>query len=80
MVCIPSTSKYIFEAVLEAEENLDRKITVLSFGNVDGCQNIVELADGVDESKAPRGIEFDASEMKKDCIVVFWTSGTTGKP
>ena len=78
MVCIPDTASDLIEAVLEAEKNMDRTITVLSFGNVDGCPNILGLVHCVDESKAPKEVEFDKDEIKKDCIVVFWTSGTTG--
>ena len=77
-MCIPSTSKNVIRAVSEAEKNLNTKITVFSFGDVQGCQNILEIVENTDESKAPKEIELDENEMKKDCVLVFWSSGTTG--
>ena len=77
-MCIPSTSENVIRAVSEVEKSLNTRITVFSFGDVQGCQNILKLVENTDESKAPKEIELDESELKQDCVLVFWSSGTTG--
>ena len=77
-MCIPSTSKNVLRAVSEVEQTSNTKITVFSFGDVQGCQNILKLVENTDELKAPKEIELDENEMRQDCVLVFWSSGTTG--
>ena len=78
MVCIPSTATNVIKAVSEVEKNSDKKITIFSFGDVPGCENILKLVENVDELKSPKAVEFNEEEMKQDCAIVFWSSGTTG--
>ena len=79
VVCIPSTHQTIFQAIQEVQENSNQTITLFSFGDVEGCINILERVNEFNELEAPNPAEFTEEEMKTDCVIVFWTSGTTGK-
>ena len=72
VVCIPSTYHSVARAVQEVQENSDQKIMLFSFGEAEGCINMLDRVNELDESNALAPIKFTKEEMENHCAIVFW--------
>ncbi len=78
IICNPDTHNNVRRAVEKVMSTSKKKIHVMCFGDVDGCENILAMMENTDESMAPE--PHVAKDVKKEMCIIFWTSGTTGLP
>ena len=69
------------EKVKQALRNLP-DVCLLSIDGVEDCRipSLVAQATLADEKQVERPTELDDSDPWDECAVIFWSSGTTGRP
>lgn len=75
VVCIPQTADTVKKAAQLTEQNSGPKIC--SLGEVEGCYNLIEKLHLVNIGQSPQ--PYSTSNPESDAMLVFWSSGTTGK-
>lgn len=80
VICSPETFKEVSSAA--ALLNLEKagkepRIQVVCLSKTDDCQNLEEMSQEVKAEDAPEPAVFE--DLSKERLVVFWSSGTTGK-
>ena len=77
IICTPEFAAKVSKATHKFNLAHNRNTKIACLGEAPGCLNLLELVKDVDENHAKE--PFKVSDPKSDNLIVFWSSGTTGK-
>ena len=76
MICTPEFSSQVRNAARKSKSASNNDVKILCLGEAEGCENLFNLLEGIDENDAMDPVEMD--DVDNDNLIVFWSSGTTG--
>ena len=76
VLCVPDTSTKAKQAVNVCKLSDSNNTIVACLGESEGCTNVYELMQTISIKDAPDPV--DVQDVKKERLLIFWSSGTTG--
>ena len=77
VICTPDSSSKVIEAVEKSKYASNNRTQIVCLGEVPGLSNLFDLMKDVKEEDAAEPIKIDDPDKEK--LIIFWSSGTTGK-
>ena len=77
LVCTPELSEKVKKAVNQSKFSYNNATQIICLGKSRDCLNLFELLENVNEYEAVEPVKID--DTAKETLIVYWTSGTTGK-
>ena len=77
MICTPELSSRVSEGVKTSKYATNNGTQTVCLGDVEGMSNLFELMKDVNEEDASEPVTIE--EHDKEKMMIFWSSGTTGK-
>ena len=76
LICTPELSATLKSGAHKSKYASNNDITIVCLGESEGCENLFDLLENVDENEASDPAIID--DASNDNLVIFWSSGTTG--
>ena len=77
MICTPEFSTTVINASKKSNFTSNNDTQIVCLGEASGCLNLFELMKDIDEKDAKEPVEILSPE--KENLIIFWSSGTTGR-